>query len=117
MFCVPVHYVKVLEVLVPTLPAAVLETDVCELGLQKGEVDASVESRVACCTILGTIAPRLSKASVERRFLTKAMGMCQDADYAVRICMCNQLAAISRAVGPEATEKLVLPEVRAGAAR
>jgi hypothetical protein len=28
----------------------------------------------------------------------------------VRICMCNQLAAISRAIGPDATEKLVLPE-------
>jgi len=34
------------------------------------------------------------------------MAMCQDTDYAVRICMCNQLAAISRAVGPDAAEKV-----------
>lgn len=35
-------WVAVLAALAPTLPPAVLETDVCELGLQKGEVDASV---------------------------------------------------------------------------
>ena len=29
----------------------------------------------------------------------------------MRICMCNQLAAISRAVGFDAAEKVVLPEV------
>jgi hypothetical protein len=51
---------------------------------------------------------RYAKESIERRFLAKAMAMCQDTDYAVRICMCNQLAAISRAVGPDAAEKVGL---------
>jgi len=36
-------------------------------------VDATVESRVACCSILGAIAPRLTKEAIERRFLAKAM--------------------------------------------
>lgn len=36
------RWVAVLTALVPSLPPAVLETDVCELGLQKGQVDASV---------------------------------------------------------------------------
>lgn len=58
---------------------------------------------MACCSILGVIAPRLTRTSVERRFLSKAVDMCQDTDYAVRISMCRQLAAISRAIGPEAT--------------
>lgn len=35
-------WLAVLAALVPSLPPAVLETDVCELGLQKGQVDASV---------------------------------------------------------------------------
>ena len=100
-----------LSALVPIVPAAVLETEVCELAMEKGAVDAPVESRVACANILGAIAPKLGRAAVEKRFLGKAIEMCQDTDYAVRICMANQLANVSRAIGPEAANKMVLPEV------
>ena len=34
----------------------------------------------------------------------------QDTDYAVRICMCWQLAALARALGREATAEKLLPE-------
>ena len=46
----------------------------------------------------------LEQKEIEQLFLNKAMALCQDTDAEVRISMCDQLNAISRAVGIETTK-------------
>lgn len=41
----------------------------------------------------------------------RAMALCQDTDYAVRIAMCQQLVPFARCAGMEMTQKQVLPEL------
>lgn len=36
--------------------------------------------------------------------------MCQDVDYVVRICMCEQLAGLAKALGRDITAAQILPE-------
>ena len=36
--------------------------------------------------------------------------MCQDVDYVVRMCMCDQLAGLAKAVGRDITAAQILPE-------
>eukprot|EP00854_Cymbomonas_tetramitiformis_P006681 gene6681-7997_t len=104
-------WLDTLYALVPVLSAEVLEREVTELALSKGEVDETVQSRVICCKVLGSIAPRLDRSSIESSWFSKAMGLCQDTDYEVRICMCEQLNAICRAVGFELTKESIMPEI------
>ena len=36
--------------------------------------------------------------------------MCQDVDYVVRMCMCDQLAGLAKAVGRDVAAAQILPE-------
>ena len=36
--------------------------------------------------------------------------MCQDVDYVVRMCMCDQLAGLAKAVGRDVATAQILPE-------
>ncbi|KAH7280006.1 hypothetical protein KP509_37G047500 [Ceratopteris richardii] len=104
-------WIDLLCLLVPKLSLQVVKEDLIQLALTRGKVEEAVTSRVICSRLLGAIAPMLESQEIEQLFLDKAMGLCQDTDTEVRISMCNQLNAISRAVGIEITKKLVLPEL------
>ncbi|KAK9819789.1 hypothetical protein WJX72_002412 [[Myrmecia] bisecta] len=98
--------------LVPALDKAIIKGKILSLALSKAEIgDTSVQSRVVCCALLGAIAPRMTKEEVEASFLRKAMSLCQDTDYIVRICMADQLSGIAHAVGREVTAATILPEI------
>mmetsp|Transcript_9565 Transcript_9565/g.20370 ORF Transcript_9565/g.20370 Transcript_9565/m.20370 type:complete len:882 (+) Transcript_9565:180-2825(+) len=104
-------WLKALFELVPLLDKEVLRSEVLSLALSKGDVEESVNSRAICARILGAVAPCLGKDEVERTFFKKAMTMCQDVDYHMRISMCEQLVAIGRTVGREPTSKHILEEL------
>ena len=52
-----------------------------------------------------------SREEVERSFFKKAISMCQDVHFQVRIAMCQQLLAIGRTVGGELLAKQILEEL------
>ncbi|BFI43170.1 serine/threonine-protein phosphatase 4 regulatory subunit 4 [Marchantia polymorpha subsp. ruderalis] len=104
-------WLKCLCGIVPTLPRKVVFDELMHIALSKGESQQSVQARTACCAILGSIAPLLKREEIEKYFLQKAMGLCQDTDLEVRVCMCEQLNHIARAVGLDTTKEKVLPEL------
>ncbi|OAE32256.1 hypothetical protein AXG93_1865s1140 [Marchantia polymorpha subsp. ruderalis] len=97
-------WLKCLCGIVPTLPRKVVFDELMHIALSKGESQQSVQARTACCAILGAIAPLLKREEIEKYFLQKAMGLCQDTDLEVRVCMCEQLNHIARAVGLDTTK-------------
>ncbi len=48
---------------------------------------------------MGALARRMDRDKIEQTFFRKAMALCQDTDYEVRACMCQQLNAIAWSVG------------------
>ena len=48
---------------------------------------------------------------IQHGFLQRAVTLCQDTDYIVRINMCDALQTIAAAVGHELTVSTVLPEI------
>ena len=104
-------WLAVLYALCPAIPPAAVERDLCTLAMSKGRVEEAVDSRATCCRILGAAATRLNRAAVERIFFSRAMELCQDTDYQVRVAMCDQIVAVARAVGPEVTLRAVAPEL------
>lgn len=54
-----------------------LVADVLPFALQKCGDDESVDSRVVAANVLGGLASRLEKETVETRFLARALAMCQ----------------------------------------
>eukprot|EP01025_Chloroclados_australasicus_P053173 TRINITY_DN6234_c0_g1_i4.p1 TRINITY_DN6234_c0_g1~~TRINITY_DN6234_c0_g1_i4.p1 ORF type:complete len:806 (+),score=97.74 TRINITY_DN6234_c0_g1_i4:299-2716(+) len=89
----------------------VLQKEAISLALQKGELDKNVESRVVCCTILGAAAKRLDKDVISKLYLRKALQMCQDTDYQVRLSMCQWLCCIAKTLGSDLASTSVLPEL------
>ncbi len=49
--------------------------------------------------MFGALAKRFPGAQIESKFLKKALSLCQDTDYEVRVQMCNQLNAIAESLG------------------
>ncbi len=68
-------------------------------------------SRVTCSKTLGQLCTRVEGKIVESTFFHLAMSLCQDTSQEVRASMCDQLAAIARAVGIELSKKYVFPEL------
>ncbi|EFJ29749.1 hypothetical protein SELMODRAFT_449561 [Selaginella moellendorffii] len=97
--------------LVPFLPRKVLTESLLKLALSKGQPDESSQTKILCARIYGSTAPSLEGKYVEQTFLQKAMALCQDTDSEVRVCMCRQLYPLSRTVGLDTAERVVLPEL------
>uniref|UniRef100_A0A6U1I351 Serine/threonine-protein phosphatase 4 regulatory subunit 4 n=1 Tax=Tetraselmis chuii TaxID=63592 RepID=A0A6U1I351_9CHLO len=101
-----------LAVLAPNLDRVTLGGGLADLVAAKSEpVGPGVTARVTACRILGAIAPGLGRAQVEDRFFRRAMDLCQDTDYQVRVAMARQLAEVASVMGQEATENTILTEV------
>jgi hypothetical protein len=104
-------WLDTLEVMTPLLPRERLAGDVTRFAMEMGSVTQGIVSRLLACRLLGSLAAHLSAAEIERTFFNQAMALCQDTDFDVRICMCEQLPAIAKGVGPELARKVLLPEL------
>eukprot|EP01012_Entosiphon_sulcatum_P067051 TRINITY_DN9655_c0_g1_i1.p1 TRINITY_DN9655_c0_g1~~TRINITY_DN9655_c0_g1_i1.p1 ORF type:complete len:909 (+),score=100.98 TRINITY_DN9655_c0_g1_i1:34-2727(+) len=93
------------------LRTEVLEGEVLQLALRKGDLSETPESRGLSCEMLGLLAHRLPGPVVERGFLREAMTLCQDTDYTVRIRISRQLQSVARAVGPAKAKTVVMREL------
>eukprot|EP00698_Gefionella_okellyi_P020814 TRINITY_DN6605_c0_g1_i1.p1 TRINITY_DN6605_c0_g1~~TRINITY_DN6605_c0_g1_i1.p1 ORF type:complete len:855 (+),score=161.77 TRINITY_DN6605_c0_g1_i1:112-2676(+) len=94
------------------MPKSVLSNEVLKLANTKGELTEPVQSRILCCRLYGKLAAALDARSIEAGFLKKAMELCQDTDFEVRIEMCKQLPAIGRGMGADATAKQIFAELQ-----
>ena len=95
----------------PILPKSVLSTEVLALANSKGELSEPVQSHILCCRLYGQLAEVLDARSIEIGFLTKAIALCQDTDFEVRIEMCHQLPAIGKGIGYDSTSNPSISDV------
>ena len=63
------------------------------------------------CSIVQKQQRDCLQEEIERGFLRRAMTLCQDTDYIVRINMCDGLHRLAAAVGLEVTVSTILPEI------
>lgn len=69
------------------------------------------------CSIVQQVQHRFTalaavlQEEIERGYLRRAMTLCQDTDYIVRINMCDGLHCLAAAVGLELTVATILPEI------
>ena len=69
------------------------------LAITKGQLSRSVVSRLSCCKIIGQVATKFEPFWIKKELLGLVTSLCQDVDYEVRACMCNELESIARALG------------------
>ncbi|KAJ3343035.1 Serine/threonine-protein phosphatase 4 regulatory subunit 4 [Gonapodya sp. JEL0774] len=103
------------ELLITTikyLPMETIENDILPEALIDGGLAQPVPFRIWCCRVLGAVALRLDGKKIERLFFKRAMTLCQDTDYEVRRCMCLQLPALARSLGPLPSRHELLEEFR-----
>ncbi|GAX81677.1 hypothetical protein CEUSTIGMA_g9105.t1 [Chlamydomonas eustigma] len=104
-------WLRTLFELVPFLDKESLKSEVVSLALSKADVEESVMSRCICARILGPVAAQLPREEVEKTFFSKAMTMCQDVDFHVRIAMCEQLQSIGISMGSDVISGVILSEL------
>lgn len=88
-----------------------LETQILDLAFQKGELSENQDSRQLSCDMLGAMALRFDGDRIEKHFLQRAMSLCQDTDYTIRVRMCEQLSVIARAIGLPRTKDILTKEL------
>ncbi|XP_067680173.1 serine/threonine-protein phosphatase 4 regulatory subunit 4-like [Haliotis asinina] len=93
------------------LPKDVIKSDVLTIAVAKGQLSQSVQARLSCCKILGKIATKFEPFIIKKEILPVVQSLCQDVDYEVRGCMCQQLDPVARGLGLEATKSAILPEL------
>ncbi|XP_014681369.1 PREDICTED: serine/threonine-protein phosphatase 4 regulatory subunit 4-like [Priapulus caudatus] len=93
------------------LPKEVIQKDILNLAISKGQLSQPVQSRLSCCKILGKIATKFEPYLIKKEILPVVQSLCQDVDYEVRGCMCRQLDSVARGIGLEATKISILPEL------
>ncbi|XP_052106289.1 serine/threonine-protein phosphatase 4 regulatory subunit 4-like isoform X2 [Mytilus californianus] len=93
------------------LPKDVIKKEILHVAIAKGQLSQSVAARMACCKILGKICTKFESFVIKKEILPVVQSLCQDVDYEVRGCMCNQLHSVARGLGLEATKSAILPEL------
>ncbi|XP_078315308.1 serine/threonine-protein phosphatase 4 regulatory subunit 4-like isoform X3 [Crassostrea virginica] len=93
------------------LPKEVIKKEILGSAIAKGQLAQSVQSRLACCRILGKISTKFEPFVIKKEILPVVQSLCQDVDYEVRGCMCRQLDCVARGMGLEATKSAILPEL------
>lgn len=93
------------------LPKDVIKREVLGIAISKGQLSQSVNCRLASCKLLGQIAPKFETYWIKKELMALVASLCQDVDYEVRACMCQQLETIARALGLESTQSIIIPEL------
>ncbi|XP_050404688.1 serine/threonine-protein phosphatase 4 regulatory subunit 4 [Patella vulgata] len=93
------------------LPKDVIKKEILGIAIAKGQLSQSVQARLACCRILGKVSTKFESFVIKKEILPVVQSLCQDVDYEVRGCMCQQLDPVARGLGLEATKSAILPEL------
>mgnify|MGYP002804093799 CR=1 FL=1 len=84
---------------IPHLPKDAIKREILPLAITKGQLSQSVVSRLSCCKIIGQVGAKFEPFWIKKELLGLVRSLCQDVDYEVRACMCNELEPIARALG------------------
>ncbi|GLV42806.1 hypothetical protein CBL_03546 [Carabus blaptoides fortunei] len=97
-----------LEVLL-LLPIRVVHSDILPLAIQKGQ-DYNSAARITSCRLLGKIVlhPEMNALEIKKDILPVVYSLCQDVDYNVRGCICEQIPIISKALGANMVKNYLL---------
>ncbi|TPX36529.1 hypothetical protein SmJEL517_g01370 [Synchytrium microbalum] len=90
----------------------VIESDILPSALADSGLAQPPPLRIWCCRVLGAASTRMEARRVRDVFLRRALALCQDTDWEVRACMCNQLAALAQCLGPEMTRAEIVGELQ-----
>lgn len=93
------------------LPKDIIKKEILSVAIEKGQLSQPVQTRLACCRILGKIATKFEPFVIKKEILPIVQSLCQDVEYEVRGCMCLQLDPVARGLGLEATKSAILPEL------
>nr|KAG5714548.1 hypothetical protein BaRGS_006994 [Batillaria attramentaria] len=93
------------------LPKDIIKKDILSIAINKGQLSQPVQARLSCCKILGKVATKFESFVIKKEILPVVQQLCQDVEHEVRACMCNQLDAVARGLGLEATKSAILPEL------
>ncbi|GAX79120.1 hypothetical protein CEUSTIGMA_g6560.t1 [Chlamydomonas eustigma] len=104
-------WLDALFALMPLLKKETLISELVPLALTKGASEERPLSRCIFAHMLGPLALHLGKDIFEEQFLSKALRMCQDVDFHVRMAMCEQLDSIGKCVGQQLTSSKVFDEL------
>lgn len=104
-------WLNVLLQVIKYLPKEIIKRDILSIAIAKGQLNQSVQSRLASCKILGKVATRFDSFMIKKDVLPLVTALCQDVDYEVRACMCKELAVVARGLGLEPTQSAILPEL------
>ncbi|CAB3981124.1 serine threonine- phosphatase 4 regulatory subunit 4-like [Paramuricea clavata] len=96
---------------IPQLPKDAIKREILPLAITKGQLSQSVASRLSCCQIIGQVATKFEPFWIKKELLGLVTSLCQDVDYEVRACMCNELESIARALGGELTKAFIISEL------
>ncbi|XP_071835230.1 serine/threonine-protein phosphatase 4 regulatory subunit 4-like isoform X3 [Apostichopus japonicus] len=104
-------WLSVLLQVIKFLPKEIIKRDILSIAIAKGQLNQSVQSRLASCQIIGKVATRFDSFMIKKDVLPLVTALCQDVDYEVRACMCKELAVVARGLGLEPTQSAILPEL------
>ncbi|TPX35394.1 hypothetical protein SeMB42_g07189 [Synchytrium endobioticum] len=104
-------WAEVVLVGVRNLPPDIIEADILPSALADSGLAQPPPLRVWCCRVLGAAATRMEARRVRDVFLRRAIALCQDTDWEVRACMCNQLPALAACLGPVMTRAELVEEL------
>ncbi|KAJ3410634.1 Serine/threonine-protein phosphatase 4 regulatory subunit 4 [Chytridiales sp. JEL 0842] len=91
------------------MSVSLIENEILPGALLDGGFAKPAPLRIWSCRVLGAAAARLPSSKVEE-FFRQAMVLCQDTDYEVRACMCDQLNAFVKAIKLDSSKRELMHE-------
>eukprot|EP00899_Mesostigma_viride_P017473 jgi/Mesvir1/25727/Mv01911-RA.1 len=104
-------WLRVLELIVKSVPHSVVVSQVLPLSSRLCEGDRSPHTRSLACRIMGLTIPQLTPTEVEDLILKQAITLCQDTESEVRVAMCEQLSTFARVLPTEKRKALLVKEL------
>ncbi|KAM8921732.1 serine/threonine-protein phosphatase 4 regulatory subunit 4 isoform 2-T2 [Pelodytes ibericus] len=104
-------WLDTLLAVIDVLPKETIRQEILNPLVTKAQLSQTIHSRLASCKILGKLASKFEVHVIKRDLLSLVKSLCQDVDYEVRSCMCQQLEFFAQAVGTELTKTSILPEL------
>lgn len=80
-------------------------------AVSKCDGSSATHDRVLASRLIGQLCRQLTREEFMQKLFPKAVSMCQDTEYQVRMTMAQQLPAIAKAVGKESTKASLIDEV------
>jgi len=104
-------WLSTLLCVIDLLPKDIVSKEILGKAIAKGQLQQPVQSRIACCKILGALVAKFEQFTIKRDILPTVLTLCEDVDHEVRACMAHLLDPVARSLGVEETKASILTEL------